>query len=39
MDITELIKIHNMNKGQLLLNLINNLESIRKNVKKGKKKK
>ena len=38
MDTTELIKIHNINKGQVLLDLISNLESIRKNVKKGIKK-
>jgi hypothetical protein len=39
MDPTELTKLYNMNKKQLLLNLINILKPTTKNVKKGKKKK
>jgi hypothetical protein len=39
MELTELIKFYNMNKKQLLFNLINILKSTTKNVKKGKKKK
>ena len=39
MKLTELIKLYNTNKKQLLFNLINILKSTTKNVKKGKKKK
>ena len=39
MELTELIKLYNMNKKQLLLSLINILKSTIKNVQKGKKKK
>ena len=39
MELTELIKLYNINKKQLLLRLINILKSTTKNVKKGKKKK
>jgi hypothetical protein len=38
MELTELIKLYNMNKKQLLLNIINILISTTKNVKKGEKK-
>ena len=38
MELTELIKLYNMNKKQLLLSIIIILKSTTKNVKKGKKK-
>jgi hypothetical protein len=38
MELTELIMLYNINKKQLLLSLINILQSTTKNVKKGKKK-
>ena len=37
MDLTELIKLYNMNKKQLLLSLISVLKCTTKNVKRGKK--
>jgi hypothetical protein len=39
MELAELIKLYNINKKQLPLNLINILKSTTKNVKKGKRKK
>jgi hypothetical protein len=39
MDITELTKLYNKNRKQLLFNLMNILKSTTKNVKKGKTKK